>query len=755
MRRGAMPRAADILRLLQRSDKYYIGGGNRLLWAPPFPLFADQPGYWDEAHYYNFEFRPLFTWTLLDEYGLEIPLRFISRRWDPSAVIQTYAADTRRGGLAIKESRCVLPSDVASSEISINFRGKGKAVVHLVAWTAQENSSAGDANGISDATFQDDVFTFFKHVKPADSPGLKIGTVFGLGGKTRSYALQLSEGTLPPPRWVLSPWYEKFSAGRLPNTLRDSGIDNAGILFMGLHEEILLPPGKPVRSSIGIAVSPSVEESRRGFRTAMKGGTPASFSVPRWNEYFSGVPRFHCSDEHISRYYWYRWYGLRLNTIEGGEGNYPHPAVCEGIGRFRAPVSYSAPGHMLENRWRHDPALAQGSLLTFIANQRSDGGFRGYIDLAHFRPEFFYHANWGSALLHLDAVHHSPPFLRQVHEGLVRYARYFDKERDDEGSGLYDIDNHYETGQEFMHRYTAVNPDADRDNWGEVFRLKGVDATVYIYELKRALAVVTRALGKPGEAELWEIEADKIRNAVRSTMWNPGEEMFFDIDPLTSAQTMVKAATCFYPYFTDIVSAEHLRGLQRHLLNRNEFWPAFPVPSTPLDDATFCAEPEWKGKRMNCPWNGRVWPMTNSHMAEALARSAIAFDDRILRQRTAELIRTFIHMMFFEGDPSRPNCFEHYNPVNGKPSIYRGIDDYQHSWVIDLIIKYVCGIRPTREVLIVDPFPFSLASASIDDVLIRGRRVRVEIDRKKFTVWVEGKEKGTSALGRGVAIPLK
>ena len=34
------------------------------------------------------------------------------------------------------------------------------------------------------------------------------------------------------------------------------------------------------------------------------------------------------------------------------------------------------------------------------------------------------------------------------------------------------------------------------------------------------------------------------------------------------------------------------------------------------------ANAEWKGKRHVCPWNGRVWPMTNSHVMEALGRWA-------------------------------------------------------------------------------------------------------------------------------------
>ena len=41
-----------------------------------------------------------------------------------------------------------------------------------------------------------------------------------------------------------------------------------------------------------------------------------------------------------------------------------------------------------------------------------------------------------------------------------------------------------------------------------------------------------------------------------------------------------------------------------------------------MDDPYFDAEADWKGKRTNCPWNGRVWPMTNSHVADALAHAA-------------------------------------------------------------------------------------------------------------------------------------
>jgi hypothetical protein len=102
--------------------------------------------------------------------------------------------------------------------------------------------------------------------------------------------------------------------------------------------------------------------------------------------------------------------------------------------------------------------------------------------------------------------------------------------------------------------------------------------------------------------------------------------------------------------------------------------------------------------------------MANSHVAEALASAAIAHDAS-LRPIAASFIRKFIYMMFHDGDSKRPNCYEHYNPDTGKASLYRGFDDYQHSWVNDLIVKYVAGFRPTGvDTFVVDPLPFGIDS---------------------------------------------
>jgi hypothetical protein len=236
-------------------------------------------------------------------------------------------------------------------------------------------------------------------------------------------------------------------------------------------------------------------------------------------------------------------------------------------------------------------------------------------------------------------------------------------------------------------------------------------------------------------------------------MWDPHEEIFFDVDPQTGERTRIMAATCFYPYMTDIVSENHVNGLRRHLLNPDEFWTPYPIPSTSVNDPTFSAGGLWKGKRMNCPWNGRVWPMTNSHIAEALAETAIHFDSS-LRPIVAEFIRKFICMMFYDGDVKRPNCFEHYHPYTGKPSAFRGVDDYQHSWVVDLILKYMAGIRPKSDSIIIDPFPFGLKWLEVSKIMIRGHSMEVRIDEESFTVRVDDRPPEVSVLGKPLEIAI-
>ena len=176
------------------------------------------------------------------------------------------------------------------------------------------------------------------------------------------------------------------------------------------------------------------------------------------------------------------------------------------------------------------------------------------------------------------------------------------------------------------------------------------------------------------------------------------------------------------------------------------------MPSASRDDPRFDPDAEWKGKRHLCPWNGRVWPMTNSHVVDALAR--------VVREhrpgwgpRLGELLRRFVRMMTNGGRPDRPNAFEHYHPLTGRPSRYRGIDDYQHSWINDLIVSHLLGVLPHGDTgLTVHPLSLGVADTGITGLRVAGHTVDVTVARGTFRVRVDGRGAGGGRVGEPLTV---
>ncbi len=734
---------------LSRSDKWSVGTGNRLTWTPPHPQWLDTPGFWDEAHYYDFALAPVFTITLLSDTGTVFPPHPTGRTWRPDRLRQTY--DVPSTSFSVTEKKTVHPNDVLASTLTINNECDEARSLHLIAWTLQPSLTEETPGPLSALDAQDEHLCFSRPLQKSDRPTYDVGCAFGLSGPLTSQSVVASEGGPNQPHWRYTPFYETFHPEALGPPPSKAHLD-APLVYLGLHTGRTIPPNDTDTVRVAFGAAPSIEQAHSQTADVLASDPPAR-SSQRWNRYFDALPSFECSDAHLQQYYWHRWYGLRLFTRGDEEGNYAHPAVYEGPEYFRKHVTYSAQCHMLETRWQPDPSVAQGSLLNFIENQQPDGSFYGHLYPHDADEESFYHTNWSHAWA-LHRTHPDEDFLRRAYDGLSDYVDYFDAERDPDDSGLYDIWNHYETGQEYMHRYQAVSNEADEIHWGRIFRLKGVDAAVQIYQTKRALAKMADALNRPDAAEQWRTRAATTKQAVLDHMWDPDAELFFDVDPETATRTNVKAAVCFYPYFTEIVTEEHLPGLKRRLFDPDEFWTPYPVPASSVDDPYFSDVPHWKGERKNCPWNGRVWPMTNSHVAEAICQAALRFDDDELRRRGAAFITQFVHMMFDDEDPNRPNCFEHYNPTTGQPCRYRGIDDYQHSWVNDLLIKYAAGIRPNDATVTVDPFPFEVERLAMDDVPVRGHRLGVTRTGDRFSVRVNGNHAAEHALGTPVSLSL-
>ena len=708
---------------LSRDDKWFLGGLDGVVWAPPFPRWLHRPGFWDPVHLLQHEIGPGFSVALGGADGRENRLRRadsdpggrppVPGRWQPGHLVVEWLDE--RGAL-ITERRQVLPGGTLESawEVPLDFEFEG----HLVAFTAQPAEATAGVE------------------RTADGVGW-TRTVSDRRGQALTLRMELTGSVSPAWRRIVP------SEGRAAPEWRHSPFAEAGSGEAGddAHRSgwIWIAVALPSEAIHGGAL-PAARLTLR-LREAEPGdsraGRPRPSATSAWVSFFGGFPHFESGDPYLDRTFDYRIYGLGLNRIEGPWGPVRHPAIAEGPEYFHVPIAYSAQCHMMEMRWRKGGREAWGSLLNFIDNRKPDGSFHGRLYPERLEGTDFYHANWGDALLAVTDLHPDAKALARCYQGLSAYARWLTAERDPEGSGMFTVTNHFETGQEYMSRYMAVDGEADVAGWRPRLRLKGIDVTVYAHQLFRALGAVARRLGRSGDEAGWRELEIQCRRAIDERMWSPEARLFTDVDGRTGKRTGVKAAVGFYPLLTGEVEGARLDALLDHLEDPATFGTRFPLPSSSVDDPRFSAEGIWRGKRRNCPWNGRVWPMTTSHVIEGLLRCWRGGSARAGAQ-AADMLLRFARMMFTDGDPSRPNCFEHYNPHTGQACHYRGIDDYQHSWVLDLLARGFGGLHVDGSGVEVRPLPNGPPRVSLGPVWARGRTVSVEVAPERVRLEVDG-----------------
>jgi hypothetical protein len=734
------------LKRLSNDHKWFVGGGRRTLWAPEFPQHLDCPGFWDPGTYLEMKLPTLLTYTLIEQ-GDVLPLERRSHRWQPDASTTTFSGP----GLVLNEVKTVTLDDAFRSEIALRNTSSKARVIDLLMWGYVIATDTGDTTFSNVQASRQAIHGAYHWSDARRAAAHDIRLQWTLQPTTRksactSYAVQNSEYTGESPDFRLSPFYELFQ-GRLPNCNNwRGGIEHRPqhnphkkMVFVALHRKLRLR---------GHATATLAGQCQV---TALKQKPQLQPALPTWEGFFDQTPVFSCSDPYLEKYYDYRWYGLRLNAVDYGRKPLKLPCVFEGInaGWFRHAISYSAQVIAKDVRWLHDPALAQGCILNFLDAQNEKGFVYGGLLTEQQEREWhaglMYHADWGGAVQSVYEIHPDRRFLKRCLTGFGAYADYFDRERDRGKTGLYDVLNQAETGQEYMSRYLFVDPKADE--WGQI-QLKAVDATCYMYQLQRSLAWMATELDDADAARGWERRADRTRDAIREKMWDPKRRKFCDVAPGSGQRSPVKALTDFYPFLSDVATRSHLPAIKTHLLNPKAFWTPWPAPATALDDPTADAYGRWLGKRMNCPWNGRTWLMTNSHIADVLARAARTLDPQ-LEAYAVTFITRFIYMLYVDRDLDRPTSFEYYNPVTGQAPFFRATDDYMHSYIVDLILRHVVGLQLKPDgSLWVQPLQFGLQHFHLANCVVAGRPIEVSWDGKRLSAKVGRVRKSISGWGK-------
>lgn len=525
-------------------------------------------------------------------------------------------------------------------------------------------------------------------------------------------------------------------------TLRTSIATSEPTLWSGLA----LAPGASaevvVVAAVGIAESDdwSALSAKATTAAATHGATLLANQQAAYQSFFDQVPQFSSSSPVLDRLYAYRWYLMRHTLARPGLAPLDGTLFYEGrshkmtktpwapVGwEFSKLIPLSTPMHLIEARWHHDPQLIDGLFHVLAGTQREDGQFdaRTLTRTIHPYANFMGWGTWQYALAKGidDNTRAALPLLKHQVRGEAKFLATG-------GDSLPIQQRHQLTGKEYQPSYWYFHgyPDDPFDQ-ATYTPLKRVDRAIYHYLNARGTAALCRLAGDPDAAE-FDALAEAIRKDVLEKQWDAASGFFYDLHHASDEKAMVRNIVGFYPWWAEITGPEHLAGLLA-ALGPDEFDTPNPFPSVSPRCEVFQPGGSWKGQffkgRNGCMWDGPTWPYTNSVVLDAIGKVSRA-NGHAQDALFSHFFWKYALLHFQQRDGLTPYLVEHYDSMSGEP--ISDEVDYNHSYLIDLIIRHVAGLEIAEDGTIsADPLDIGLEHFRLSKVRVGEREVTVRFDR--------------------------
>lgn len=221
------------------------------------------------------------------------------------------------------------------------------------------------------------------------------------------------------------------------------------------------------------------------------------------------------------------------------------------------------------------------------------------------------------AMLTLYRQHSDKWMLSLTYDNLLKWNNWWVENRTDQGlicpgSSPYEKVTYFRSEYEQNNRY-ASNLETGLDNSPMYDGVKFNETThlllqhdvgltsLFVMDCDN-LAEIAEILGHDSDAEMLRHRADKYRTALQS-LWNDDQGIYMNRSSVDGKFNPRLSPTLFYPMLakapTDSLAATMLK---RHLLNPDEFWGEYVIPSISRNDGAF---------KDNEYWRGRIWAPLN------------------------------------------------------------------------------------------------------------------------------------------------
>jgi hypothetical protein len=257
---------------------------------------------------------------------------------------------------------------------------------------------------------------------------------------------------------------------------------------------------------------------------------------------------------------------------------------------------------------KRNMTAAMNNVLFFIEYQRPDGRFPGTIYYrndtmapiySHLQGYCFpYHA---LNLFYWNRKQDAE-YLHTLYASLEAFDNYLWKYRDSDGDGCLESWCVWDTGEDESNRFSGTK--LNSGGWsGEsppddpVFPVESMDMMNYSYDARMTLAKISALIGN-GLEEEWIAEANAVQDKVKSYLWDDKRGACFDRNCRNEVMPALIHNNLRAMYFGTFTQEMAGRFVKEHLMNPEEFFTPFPLPSIAVNDTVFRnhSENDWSGQ---------------------------------------------------------------------------------------------------------------------------------------------------------------
>jgi hypothetical protein len=209
-------------------------------------------------------------------------------------------------------------------------------------------------------------------------------------------------------------------------------------------------------------------------------------------------------------------------------------------------------------------------------------------------------------------------YLQKLYDGLAAFDAYLWRTRDSNGDGVLETWCVWDTGEdnstrfETRHAPTSWGSDKPPGSPNTLVPFASMDVMAYSYDARATLARIARELGNGREA-FWQQQAAQVRQRLIEKLWDGKRHACFDRDKNGRQLPELihnNLRAMHHGIFTPSMAEEFI---QYHLLNTNEFWTPFPLPSIAVNEPLFRNRPQndWSGQPQGLTYQRAIRALEN------------------------------------------------------------------------------------------------------------------------------------------------